>query len=213
MPARSSAAVGSSSSRQRVPAASARAISTICRCSTVRSAQASLTSIGKSPLGHDVRRPGRASAASPPGRPGCGWRPRNTFSATVRPGTTMECWNTVAIWRRQAADRAQGRSRDAVEAHLAAIRRVDAAQDGDQGGLACPVPADQAQAAARPQGEIDPAQGLGAAELLVDSRCLGRRDGGRGSGARRFPVIQLRRRRCTLRRVRCRRRCPTVARW
>ena len=31
-----------------------------------------------------------------------GWRPRNTFSATVSSGTTIECWNTVAIRRRQA---------------------------------------------------------------------------------------------------------------
>ena len=135
----------------------------------------------ETPLGHDLPGPRPASAASPPGRPGCGWRPRNTFSATVRPGTTMECWNTVAIWRRQAPTRPGG-SGGAVEAHLAAVRRVDAAQDGDQGGLASPVAADQAQAAPGPQGEVDSAQRLGAAELLVDACCLGRRDGGRGSG-------------------------------
>ena len=41
----------------------------------------------------------RRQSTRPPRR---GWRPRNTFSATVSPGTTIECWNTVAIRLRQA---------------------------------------------------------------------------------------------------------------
>jgi hypothetical protein len=36
-----------------------------------------------------------ARQSTNPPRPG--WLPRNTFSATVRLGTTIECWNTVAI--------------------------------------------------------------------------------------------------------------------
>ena len=98
---RSSAAVGSSSSRHRVPAASARAISTICRCSTVRSAQGSRTSMAKPHS--DMIRAACSRIPRQSTRPArTGWRPRNTFSATVRSGTTIECWKTVAIWRRHA---------------------------------------------------------------------------------------------------------------
>ena len=100
---RSSAAVGSSSSRHRVPAASALVISTTCRCSTVRLAHGASASTSKP---HSVMtflvcsRIRRQSTTPGPRR---GWRPRNTFSATVSPGTTMECWNTVAMRLRQAA--------------------------------------------------------------------------------------------------------------
>src|SRR6266702_2188503 len=99
---RSRAAVGLSSSRHRVPAASARVISTTCRCSTVRlphgvsaatsKPQSAMTFPACSRIRRQSTRPG----------PRRGWRPRKTFSATVRPGTTIECWNTVAMRARQA---------------------------------------------------------------------------------------------------------------
>jgi hypothetical protein len=96
MAARSRAAVGSSSSRHRVPAASARAISTICRCSTLRFAQGWLTSRRKPQSAMICRACSRIRPQSTrPARPG--WWPRKTFSATVSPGTTIECWNTVAM--------------------------------------------------------------------------------------------------------------------
>src|SRR5580704_14742938 len=100
---RSSAAVGSSSSRQRVPAASARVISTTWRCSTVRLPQAvsALTSKPQSVMTLRVCSRIRRQSTTPPRR--AGGRPRKTFSATVRYGTTMECWNTAVIRPRHAA--------------------------------------------------------------------------------------------------------------
>jgi len=99
--ARSRAAVGSSSSRQRVPAARARAISTICRCSTDSRAQGWFTSSGKPQSAMIWRACSRIARQSTSPR-GPGWLPRNTFSATVSSGTTIECWNTVAIRRRHS---------------------------------------------------------------------------------------------------------------
>ena len=99
---RSRAAVGSSSSRQRVPAASALTISTICRCSTVRLPHGALAFTSKPHSAITLLVRARISRQSTnPALPG--WRPRNTFSATVRLGTTMECWNTVAIRPRHPA--------------------------------------------------------------------------------------------------------------
>ena len=103
---RSRAAVGSSSSRQRVPAASARMISTTCRCSTVRLAHGASAATSKPQSVMIVRACSRIRRQSTRPRgpgPRRGWRPRKTFSATVRPGTTIECWNTVAIRPRHAA--------------------------------------------------------------------------------------------------------------
>ena len=63
---RSSAAVGSSSSTHLAPRASARAISTICSCSTDRSRHGVSGVDVEAPLAHDVAGPARASRASSP---------------------------------------------------------------------------------------------------------------------------------------------------
>jgi len=47
----------------------------------------------------------------------------------------MECWNNRGDLAAPGPDRAQGGSRGPVETHLTAVRGVDAAQDGNQGGL------------------------------------------------------------------------------
>ena len=86
----------------------------------------------------------------------------------------MECWKTVAIRPRQAAMSPSEGAGRAVEAHLARVRRVEAAQDRDQRGLARAVAADQAEAAAGLQAQVHAAQRAGAAEPLVDPRRLGR---------------------------------------
>ena len=97
----------------------------------------------------------------------------------------------------------------AVEGDLARIRCGDAAQDGDQRGLARAVAAHQAEAPAGVQAQPDAAQGVRAAEPLMDPRRARRRDLG-GERGRDVLLAHLVRRpmSCSRRRVRCRRRCP-----
>ncbi len=100
---RSSAAVGSSSSRQRAPVARARAISTICSCSTVSFSHSVVALMSKphSPMIASVRSRMVRQLTRPPRA--VRQLPRKTFSATVSCGTTMECWKTVAIRPCQAS--------------------------------------------------------------------------------------------------------------
>jgi len=76
----------------------------------------------------------------------------------------------------------------AAEPHCARVRLGQAGQDGDEGRLARAVPADQAKALPRGDGQVNTAQGAGGAEPLLDTghfdecRCSERR-GTRGQRA------------------------------
>ena len=99
----------------------------------------------------------------------------------------MECWKTVAMRPRHAAI-------SPSEGAGCPSRRTSPASGGYRPDrietsvdLPGAVAADQAQAAARFQAQVDPAQRAGAAEPLVDPRRLDRRRGLRlGGGDNRF---------------------------
>ena len=87
----SSWAVGSSRMMKRVPCSSARAISTIWRCSTLRSRASCVTSISR-PHSSSTCRARRRSVAQLIQPPEVGWALRKRFSATVSVGITVERW-------------------------------------------------------------------------------------------------------------------------
>src|ERR1017187_8706116 len=188
---RSRAAVGSSSSRQRVPAASARVISTTWRCSTVRLAQgaSALTSKPQSVIIFLACSRIRRQSTTPrlfgtPRRSGWG-----AEEDVLRHGQVghhqgvLEHGRDAPAPGGDFAERGRGRP---VEPHLALVRGGDPGQDRDQRGLARAVGADQAEAAAWVQAQPDAAQRVRAAEPLVDALRAGPRGGGgqRGGNVR-----------------------------
>ncbi len=99
--------MGSSSSTHLAPLASARAISTICNCSTDRSRHG----VSAAMSNPHSRMMSRVRARSSRQLTSRGAAARNTFSATDRSGTIIECWKTVAIQSRQRIDVAAPRGR------------------------------------------------------------------------------------------------------
>ncbi len=80
----------------------------------------------------------------------------------------------------------EGRRPLTLEEHLAPVGPVDPGHYRYESGLACPVAAHEAQAAAGAKGQADPTKGQCAAELLVDTDGLGGRDAVRRNGSFRI---------------------------
>ncbi len=183
--ARSRAAVGSSKNRQRRPAASARAISTSWRCSTDRLEHGAAASTSSKPHSLSTRRVSARIVFQSTIPERLGWQFKNTFSATVSWGTTIECWKTVATRLRQASTSPRAGARSPSKSTWPRSAS-DPGHYRYESGLACPVAAHEAQAAAGAKGQADPTKGQCAAELLVDTDGLGGRDAVRRNGSFRI---------------------------
>ena len=94
--------------------------------------------------------------------------PRNTFSATVRWGTTATSWATSAMPRSQRLARRAERDRLAAQRQLALVGREDAGDDLAERGLAGPVLADEGVDGAGPDLDGDVVERPGPAERLAD---------------------------------------------
>ena len=138
---------------------------------------------------------GRAAPASrgpsPCGRRSrraCGSRPRNTFCATVRSGSRLNSWKTVASPARAAWTGCVNAHLVAAERDRAGVALVDAREDLHEGRLAGAVLADEAVHLAGPEREPDAVQHLHAEERLLEA--LGD-EHGLGLGARLPPPARV----------------------
>ena len=101
--------------------------------------------------------------------------PRKTFSATDRSGTIIECWKTVAIHSRQRADVTHAGRGRAAEPTVPASgsRRPDRIETT----VDFPAPLRPTRPRHWParEGQVDPAQGAGGTEPLLDTGHLNER--------------------------------------